>query len=341
MSRTTNAIPEGATWGEFGPDDRVGRMNYIDPATRLAAFAEVRTGECFCLSLPLDVPRTPLAAFRPGPVLRPSQRDGQDFYGYHTSAQMPSARDVVNDDAALLHLQFSTQWDALCHIGHLYDLRGDGQAEATYYNGFTAGDGVGVRQPAATSATPGAQCTQSASSGGPLGIENLAETCVQGRGVMIDLAWHLPGEHGPVSFEQIARIIEADRIDIRPGDIVCFHTGQADRLLHEGSDQEVSLVLDGNDPELQQWIRNSKVAALVADNYAVEIPPGDGPAGESVLPLHHLCLVKLGVHLAELWHLTPLAQWLRANHRTSFLLTAPPLRLPGAVGSPVTPVATV
>jgi len=39
--------------------------------------------------------------------------------------------------------------------------------------------------------------------------------------------------------------------------------------------------------------------------------------------------------------LKDLGEWLRANKRTRFLLTAPPLRLPGAVGSPVTPVATV
>ena len=39
--------------------------------------------------------------------------------------------------------------------------------------------------------------------------------------------------------------------------------------------------------------------------------------------------------------LTPLAEWLRGQGRYRFLLTAPPLRLPGAVGSPVTPVATV
>jgi hypothetical protein len=31
----------------------------------------------------------------------------------------------------------------------------------------------------------------------------------------------------------------------------------------------------------------------------------------------------------------------RANGRHRFLLTAPPLRLPGAVGSPTTPIATV
>ncbi|MFN9388399.1 MAG: cyclase family protein, partial [Betaproteobacteria bacterium] len=53
------------------------------------------------------------------------------------------------------------------------------------------------------------------------------------------------------------------------------------------------------------------------------------------------CLFRLGVPLGELWWLKDLATWLRAHRRTRFLLTAPPLRLPGAVGSPVTPVATV
>ncbi len=36
-----------------------------------------------------------------------------------------------------------------------------------------------------------------------------------------------------------------------------------------------------------------------------------------------------------------LATALAQRKRTAFLLTAPPLRLPGAVGSPVTPVATI
>ena len=68
-----------------------------------------------------------------------------------------------------------------------------------------------------------------------------------------------------------------------------------------------------------------------------------GPAGYagSMMPLHEHCLFKLGLHLGELWHLTPLADWLNAHGRHHFLLTAPPLRLPGAVGSPATPVAKV
>ncbi len=85
------------------------------------------------------------------------------------------------------------------------------------------------------------------------------------------------------------------------------------------------------------------LAALIADNYAVEeraAKPAPGYHG-ALLPLHEHCLFKLGIHLGELWHLTPLAEWLHARGRYRFLLTAPPLRLPGAVGSPATPVATV
>lgn len=59
------------------------------------------------------------------------------------------------------------------------------------------------------------------------------------------------------------------------------------------------------------------------------------------MPLHEHCLFKLGLPLAEYWRMTPLAEALAERERTAFLLTAPPLRLPGAVGSPVTPVATI
>ena len=76
---------------------------------------------------------------------------------------------------------------------------------------------------------------------------------------------------------------------------------------------------------------------------AVEDSRGTGGAedGGSRLPLHHHCLFKLGVHLGELWYFEDLAKALVDRKRNSFLITAPPLRLPGAVGSPVTPVATI
>jgi kynurenine formamidase len=100
--------------------------------------------------------------------------------------------------------------------------------------------------------------------------------------------------------------------------------------------------LDGRDDKLLQWITDSGIAAICADNYAVENYPAKPAEGRRpALPLHQHCLFKLGIPLAELLWLKDLAQWLRAHGRNRFLLTAPPLRLPGAVGSAMTPIATV
>ena len=81
-------------------------------------------------------------------------------------------------------------------------------------------------------------------------------------------------------------------------------------------------------PTTPRWRRPATSAAAGAERHAL-------------LPLHELCLFKLGIHLAELWYFGELAPWLAAHQRNRFLLTAPPLDLPGAVGSPVTPLATV
>jgi hypothetical protein len=101
--------------------------------------------------------------------------------------------------------------------------------------------------------------------------------------------------------------------------------------------------LDGFDEKLQRWVADSDVAALVSDNEAVEFMPDfvrQNAHGVRV-PLHHLCLFKLDIPLGEFFLLSDLADWLRTNHRSRFLFTAPPPRLPGAVGSPVTGVGTV
>jgi kynurenine formamidase len=105
----------------------------------------------------------------------------------------------------------------------------------------------------------------------------------------------------------------------------------------------MSTYLDARDPELLAWIADVQISALIADNYAVEglLGKDPDPSRHSFLPIHHLCLFRLGVPLGEMWYLHALANWLREHGRSRFLLTAPPLRLPGAVGSPVTPVATV
>ena len=39
----------------------------------------------------------------------------------------PHWTDIISDDAVFLHLQYSTQWDSLAHVGQLFDVDGDGE----------------------------------------------------------------------------------------------------------------------------------------------------------------------------------------------------------------------
>lgn len=149
------------------------------------------------------------------------------------------------------------------------------------------------------------------------------------------------------------RILETDRVVIEAGDMVCLHTGFGDTLMKMNRQPDVAHLhatgsgLDGDDARLLQWITDSRLACLISDNPAVELVQPITLTGKTTplrrarLPLHEHCLFKNGIHLGELWLLTPLARWLGAHRRSRFLLTAPPLRLPGAAGSPTTPIATV
>ncbi|MEE7439844.1 MULTISPECIES: cyclase family protein [Methylobacterium] len=333
--------PECSTWGDFGPDDELGRLNLLTPEKVLQGVAEVREGVTFCLSLPLDLPGgNVLNPRRHPPQITPTRRaNGRPNMNFPVCEEVDGATDVICDDRALIHLQYSTQWDSLAHVGSLFDADGAGAAP-TFYNGFRGGrDIVGPSAPEAADEPSRAK---------RLGIERLAETGMQGRAVMIDLRAHLGDARTRVGYDELARILEADGVVVEPGDMVCLHTGFAERLIAMGGAPDPKLVhtlcagLDGRDPRLLDWITRTGLCALIADNYAVEAyPAGPGPACCATLPLHEHCLFKLGVNLGELWHLTPLADWLRARGRSRFLLTAPPLRLPGAVGSPTTPIATV
>ncbi len=69
--------PEGSNWGEFGPDDQLGRPNLITSEQVLKGAREIRAGLSFCLSLPLDYPGdNKLNVRRHPPVLRPTFKDG-------------------------------------------------------------------------------------------------------------------------------------------------------------------------------------------------------------------------------------------------------------------------
>jgi hypothetical protein len=335
--------PTGSTWGDFGADDQLGRLNLITTEKVLQGVAEVKVGKSFCLSLPLDYPGgNALNPLRYPPRYFARGRNDKHNYNFPLAQRNPDFTDVVSDDAVLLYTQYSTQWDSLAHVGSLFDADGDGVPEPVYYNGWRAGEHIkGPSGDAHDGLVEGSYAHA-------LGIERMAETTVQGRAVLIDLQRRYGNKRVMVGYDDLMSICREDGIEVEPGDMVALYTGFADVVLSMGREPDperlanACAVLDGRDPKLLQWITDSQLSVLIADNYAVEGYPAREATGQcAALPLHEHCLFKLGVHLGELWYLSELAAWLREHGRSRFLLTAPPLRLPGAVGSPVTPVATV
>lgn len=325
--------PDGSNWGEFGPDDQIGRMNLVTPARRRAALAEAKEGIAFLLGLPLDYPRGQLFPGRFPPRLDATTAgDGRTMYDWRVSGGLI---DIINDDRVTMDLQYSSHWDGLSHYGVAFDADGDGTAEHIFYNGYRSDRDF--TQPAQDVA-PHAHA---------LGIENLARTCVQGRGVLIDVRNINAAPHGRIGYDALMRAAESQGATVEEGDFLCLYTGYADVLLDAGESINSAMLsafsgLDGSDKRLLDWIDRSGLAAICADNPMVEKIEGiDRCAGHAMLPLHEHCLVKLGIHLGELWWFGGIAPWLAANKRSHFLLTAPPLNLPGAVGSPATPIATV
>jgi kynurenine formamidase len=217
--------------------------------------------------------------------------------------------------------------------------------EPLYYNGFKAGSDVVGPKPDA-----GRDGCGHMSYAHKLGVENMAAKAIQGRAVMVDLEKHYGRDHKYVNYDDFRRVLEADKVVVEPGDMLLLHTGFTDEIVKMNKKVDparahaMCSVLDGRDKRLLQWITDSQISALIADNYGVEaVPAKPGPtdAEHPSLPIHNHCLFKLGLNLGEIWWLKDLALWLRDKKRSRFLLTAPPLRLPGAVGSPATPVATV
>jgi len=331
MQRWVNR-PEGSNWGDFGPDDQIGRMNLLTPERRLAGVREVKEGIAFSLSLPLDYPGGRFVDFRAPPQLFGAKSDTCCHY----NMTWEDGDEITCDDYVVLHTQYSTQWDSLAHHGRMFDADGDGVPEKVYYNGYRADDHL---------VGPDAEGRVYARA---LGIDSLATAGVQGRGVLVNLKQEFGMDLRAVGYDDLMRAMDKQRVEVKPGDFALFYSG-FDRLLLDMNRQpdrerlfSHCATLDGGDERLRQWIVDSGVVALCSDTMAVEWLGNmiDG-TGEDRLPIHDLCLFKQGIFLGELWYLEELANWLQAHERSSFLLTAPPLRLPGSVGSPLTGIATV
>ncbi len=147
------------------------------------------------------------------------------------------------------------------------------------------------------------------------------------RGVLLDFA-----ASGPLPADREITPADLDgaaaRAEIRPGDVVLLRTGWAQYF--EDAWKFISQV-HGPGPGLAgaRWLSARGVFAAGSDTAAFEKQP------DPAMPVHVHLLVEQGIHIIECLNLEELA----AAGVHEFLFIALPLKIRGATGSPVRPVA--
>jgi kynurenine formamidase len=229
-------------------------------------------------------------------------------------------RNTWDDRLDGLYPQASSQWDGLRHVR----AREDG-----FYGGWQGNPDTDLE---------------------PLGVQHWARPGIIGRGVLADVAATTGldafAKH-PVEVADLQRTLQAEHVDLKPGDILCIRFGWTDQYLalDQAGRQELSDRFA--EPANRRWaglsageemscfLWDSGVAAIACDNPAVEVAPGDPATGS----LHRRLIPCLGFAIGELFDFTGLAAACKETGRYEFLFTSVPLNITGGVGSPANAVA--
>jgi kynurenine formamidase len=166
--------------------------------------------------------------------------------------------------------------------------------------------------------------------------------------VLLDVERHLRDSDQPVAPNRrreiapslLDEVAAAQGVELLEGDILLIRFG-VDSLIRALTDDLPGSEMTYDAPGLQQdeetvaWLWDKHVAAVCADNIAVEVTP---PRGQDTR-LHPALLGLLGLAMGELFDMTGLSETCAARSRYEFLFVAKPWRLPGGLGSPANAMA--
>ncbi len=291
-------------WGpaQWGPEDQVGAGNLLTAEKRLAALALVRQGRVFDVSHEI---------FMGAPFLPPNQTPFlmSIFGSWRDSIRRRRKLGATNDAGSNVE-----RIEMTAHVGTHIDALGHFSKGDKLYNGNPAGDVVtdwGLDR---------------------LGIEHAPPMIT--RAVLFDLggAGHLaPGQ--TVTPDDLRRAADTGGFRVEPGDVALIRTGWGQ---YYGVDNVRYIQGEpGIDVPAARWLIEQGVAAIGADNMAVEVLPN--PDKGLAMPVHQYALAECGVYLIENLALEELAA--ARIYAGCLVLLATKIR--GATGAPVRPVVMV
>lgn len=277
-------------WGVWGDDDVLGALNLLTPERAIRGAGLVLRGAAFPLDAPLDALDPPL--FARGAL-------EHEVFGF-------PGGNAFDDHVTFLNTQSSTQWDGFQHMR---------DPERGFYN---------RREREA------------------LGIDTWARQGIVGRGVLADVArWREsegrpvePGTRDVIEPDDLEATLQSQGVGVEPGDVLLVRTGwlgwyrTLDRDARGAITHRSGIAGLSGHPDMARLLWNLHVAAVAADNPALEAFPADE---------HHLhweLLPRLGIPIGELFDLDRLAADCAGDGVYEFLLTSAPLHLRGGVASP-------
>ena len=276
-------------------DSEIGTLSFIDSDKTAEGARLVREGRAIALNLAIDAFDPPL--FGRAPVRHAVGLLGND------------AQDVLD----AFNPQASSQLDGLAHVR---------AREHGFFGGRT--DLEAARE--------------------QIGIHHVAARGIATRGVLLDLAGHdgldevTPFDGRMYDAALLAEVARAQGVDVRRGDVLLIRTRWTSRFLRMNSEERAATRTWNGlraDEDMAQWLWDRRIAAVGADNPAVEAAPGSREIGS----LHRRLIPALGMSLFELLDLEALAAACRISGRWEFFFVSVPLHISGGVSSPANAMA--
>ncbi|MES1255740.1 MAG: cyclase family protein [Acidobacteriota bacterium] len=166
-----------------------------------------------------------------------------------------------------------------------------------------------------------------------LGIEKMGTLMT--RGVLIDVAAlkgvPMLGEHDEITAQDLQDALKRENLVLQPGDAVLVYTGWG--ALWNKDNVRYMATEPGIGVGAAEWLVKQNPMVVGSDNWGVEVVHNPDPTLNE--PVHQIMLTVNGVTLIESLKLDVLAA--RGVHEFAFVVE--PLKMKGATGSTIAPIA--
>ena len=160
------------------------------------------------------------------------------------------------------------------------------------------------------------------------------------RGVLFDMPrWKgVPylGDDEPIYVEDLEAWEKKAGFRVEPGDAVLVRTGRWVRVREKGP-LDLNRATPGLYASCVKWLRE-RGASILGSDVVQDVRPSRIEGVNQ--PVHQIALHSLGMPLIDNADLEALSEAAAQRRRWTYLLTMNPLRVPGATGGPVNPIAT-